>query len=224
MDDITQQYTKRTLPPWPALLGLALAAVVMLGGVATMIYGNVRAFTEQSAQPSAQRGALALNSQPAGNHARQPSREGGVGQGADATTATTAANPANPANPATGTVASDPQVIEGGNVKVVVQWQGARPANGSSPEGLFSITLDTHSVDLDGYSLDEVAVLHAASGEELRPTSWELPKGGHHRTGSMTFPVTDRLGNPLFAEPAQKIELVIHDVAGVEEQVFSWTP
>jgi hypothetical protein len=118
-------------------------------------------------------------------------------------------------------------VRDAGNVKVVVQWQGLAGVDPGDPavaaaEGVFNITLDTHSVDLDGYSLDQVAVLHAASGEEVRPTRLDFPKGGHHRKGNVVFPGRDSLGNPLFAAPAGEIELAIHDIAGVEERTFRW--
>jgi hypothetical protein len=122
-----------------------------------------------------------------------------------------------------------PQVRDGGGVEVVVQWQGiSAPSAGgaqgaASAEGVFSITFDTHSVDLDGYTLDDVSVLHTGSGEELRPTRWDFPQGGHHRKGTVAFPAVDSRGNPLFAAPAESVELVLHDVAGVDERAFRWT-
>ena len=121
------------------------------------------------------------------------------------------------------------QVIDGGGVEVTVQWQGtsAPPAGGAAgaakAEGVFNITFDTHSVDLDRYNIHDVAVLHTGSGEELRPTRSDFPSGGHHRKGTVAFPALDSRGSPVFAAPAESVELVVHDVAGVEGRSFSWT-
>ncbi len=93
---------------------------------------------------------------------------------------------------------------------------------GSSAGMVFSVAMNTHAVDLDSYDLKQLATLRIDGGREVQPTSWEAPKGGHHRSGTLTFPATDTDGRPLIASGTRTIELVIRDVAGVPERVFAW--
>lgn len=57
------------------------------------------------------------------------------------------------------------QTSEGGQVTVAATWQG--PTAGL----VFRVALDTHSVDLGGYDLRELAVLRTDQGREVRPSS-----------------------------------------------------
>jgi hypothetical protein len=120
--------------------------------------------------------------------------------------------------PATTTSAGATQTNEGGQVTIAVTWQG------SNIQTVFKVAIDTHAVDLDGYDLKQLAVLRINGGQEIQPISWEAPKGGHHRSGTLIFPATDAAGQPLIASSARTIELVIRDVAGVPERVFTWQP
>ncbi len=115
-------------------------------------------------------------------------------------------------NPAGGTT----QKSEGGQVTVEVTW------NGSKTKPAFNITMDTHAVDLDGYDLQQIALLRTDQGREARPVGWEAPKGGHHRQGTLTFPVTSANNTPLFEPNTRTIELVIPNVGGVPERVLRW--
>lgn len=83
--------------------------------------------------------------------------------------------------------------------------------------------MDTHAVDLDGYDLGQLAVLRTDGGREVRPSGWDAPKGGHHRSGTLTFPATAADGSPLIGPTTRAIELVIRDVGGVPERRFRWT-
>lgn len=107
---------------------------------------------------------------------------------------------------------------EGGQVTVAVTWDGA----GAGP--VFRVALDSHSVDLDGYDLRQLAVLRTDLGRETRPTGWDAPKGGHHREGTLTFPPTTADGSPVIGSSTRSIELIIRDVAGVPVRSFRWTP
>jgi hypothetical protein len=120
--------------------------------------------------------------------------------------------------PATAALAGASQTNEGGQVMIAATWQG------SGPQTVFKVAMNTHAVDLDGYDLKQLAVLRIDGGQEIQPTSWEAPKGGHHRSGTLIFPATDAAGKPLIASSTQTIELVIRDVAGVRERVFTWRP
>jgi len=110
------------------------------------------------------------------------------------------------------------QTSEGGAVTVEVTWQGR------SAGPVFRVAMDTHSVDLDSYDLMKLAVLRIDQGQELRPSGWDAPPGGHHRSGTLTFPVNAPDGSPLIGPNTRTIELVIRGVAGVPERVFRWTP
>ncbi len=101
----------------------------------------------------------------------------------------------------------------GGAVTIDVEWEGER-------DGLlvFNAAMNTHSVDLDQYDLGELAVLRDDGGKEYRPSFWDSAPGGHHRRGTLIFPLPDSLRQGQ----AQYLELIIRDVAGVKERVLKW--
>lgn len=109
------------------------------------------------------------------------------------------------------------QRVEGGNVTVAASWQGLA----SGP--VFDVVLDTHSVDLDAIDLRQLAVLRV-DGVEVQPASWDAPKGGHHREGTLAFPDTSTDGRALIGADTISVELVIRDVAGVAERTYQWNP
>ena len=102
----------------------------------------------------------------------------------------------------------------GGNVDIDVEWVVA-----DSDSLVFNVAMNTHSVDLDQYDLGELAVLRDDRGNEYRAISWESASGGHHRTGILTFPI---LPDSLSQGKAGYLEIVIRDVAGIEERVLKW--
>ena len=129
-------------------------------------------------------------------------------------------SPAPPADtaPAAAVSGAVTQTNEGGQVTIKATWQG--PSAGP----IFDVVLDTHAVDLDGYDLQQLALLRIDGAREIRPTGWDAPKGGHHRAGTLTFPATTADGSALIAPDTRTLELVIHDIAGVTERVFRWAP
>jgi hypothetical protein len=108
------------------------------------------------------------------------------------------------------------QVSDANQVKVAATWRG--PERGP----IFEMALDTHVVDLDGYDLTRLAVLRTDQGLEVAPSGWDAPKGGHHRSGTLSFPpvIGDR---PVISPGTGAIELIVRDVAGVPERTFRWT-
>ena len=108
------------------------------------------------------------------------------------------------------------QTSDGGQVTVAVTWQG--PSAGP----VFTIAMNTHAVNLDGYDLKQLAVLRTDQGQEVKPIGWDAPKGGHHREGRLTFPSTTNDGAPLIGPQTRSLELVIRNVAGVPERTFTW--
>jgi hypothetical protein len=100
---------------------------------------------------------------------------------------------------------------------VAVTWDKAQ----STP--VFRVDMNTHSIDLDSVDLSQVAVLRTNTGIEAFPTGWDAPMGGHHRSGTLTFPAIAPGGAPVLGEDTRSVELVIRGVAGVPERRFDWT-
>jgi hypothetical protein len=100
---------------------------------------------------------------------------------------------------------------DGGDVTVVADW--ADPADGA----VFEVTLDTHSIDLDGLDLAD-AVLRNDRDETLSARPWAAPKGGHHRTGALSF------GGDFdeFFAGARWVELVLAGVGDIPERTLRW--
>lgn len=122
-----------------------------------------------------------------------------------------------PSGGAPSTAFDAPQVHEGGQVTVAVRWAG--PDAGL----VFQVAMDTHSVNLDGYDLKALAVLRTDAGVELRPSGWDAPPGGHHRSGTLTFPAQTPDGKPVLAPGVGGLTLILRDIAGVPERTFQWT-
>ncbi len=77
----------------------------------------------------------------------------------------------------------------------------------------FDVTLTTHEGSMD-FEMTENSVLLDSKGKEYGPTGWDgSPPGGHHRSGTLTFPAVKDVGN---------VKLVIKDVNGVSERIFEW--
>ncbi|MDO8567529.1 MAG: hypothetical protein Q7R57_02300 [Dehalococcoidales bacterium] len=95
---------------------------------------------------------------------------------------------------------------------IAVEWRGMK-------DGLlvFGVTMDAHSGSLDQYDLRDLAIIRDSSGKEYRPSNWDAPPGGHHRKGTLPFPV-----NSLNLKTAKYIVLIIRDTAGVKERDFKW--
>jgi Spy/CpxP family protein refolding chaperone len=85
------------------------------------------------------------------------------------------------------------------------------------------VKLDTHTVDLDQYQLEKLAVLRDAQGLEVQALGLESPNGsGHHREGVLTFPGTDASGKRLLSPDAKTLTLILRGIGGVEERAFQW--
>jgi hypothetical protein len=92
---------------------------------------------------------------------------------------------------------------EAGAVTVVVSWL-------ADPTPTARVALDTHSVDLDGFDLTQLARVRLDGGAWIPATTWDAPKGGHHRAGTLSFGSLD----PQVFASARVIELEVRDVAG----------
>lgn len=99
---------------------------------------------------------------------------------------------------------------EAGAVTIVAAWAS------TEPPGL-DVQMDTHSVDLDPFDLTSLARVRLDGGEWIAPTSFDAPKGGHHRSGTLAFASVA----PSALGSARLIELRIVDVASAE-RLLRW--
>lgn len=115
----------------------------------------------------------------------------------------------------TGAVPSGEMVQShtGGKVTIDVEWLGL-------DNGLltFHVAMNTHSVELDGYDLMNLSMLRDDMGNEYSPESWDSRPGGHHRKGTLTFPVPDSISQ----QETEYIEMIIRDVAEIENRTLTW--
>jgi Spy/CpxP family protein refolding chaperone len=85
------------------------------------------------------------------------------------------------------------------------------------------VKLETHTVNLDQYQLEKLALLRDAQGREVPALGLESPSGGgHHREGVLTFPGTDAGGKPLLSPDAKTLTLILRGIGGVAERAFQW--
>jgi len=118
-----------------------------------------------------------------------------------------AATEAGPSEPSRADRAEEQH--EGGAVTVVASWIGGTASA--------RVAMDTHSVDLDGSDLTELARVRLDGGPWVSATAWDAPKGGHHRAGTLTFSSLE----PQALAAAQLIELEIRDV-GTPSHLLRW--
>jgi len=87
----------------------------------------------------------------------------------------------------------------------------------------FEVALNTHSVDLDGYDLSEMTTLYI--DDQLQSTEgiqWtDIQGGGHHVSGILKLPKYGEDGNLSF-EDADRIELIIEELDGIDSRSFVW--
>ncbi len=107
--------------------------------------------------------------------------------------------------PATGLARTE----EGGQVAVTLT-----PLGGPR----FSVAMETHSVDLDGYDLARLAALEDRGGNRVSPSAWERSGSGHHIGGTLAFPASGERGALDLKGP---VAVTIRSVAGVD-RTFRW--
>lgn len=115
----------------------------------------------------------------------------------------------NGKSPTNGTLKKNDE----GAVAVTAQWMGEQ-----NDSLVFGISMSTHSVNLDQYDLTGLAVLKDDGGNEYEPSSWISEPGGHHREGTLAFPIPDTLKQ----SQARYIKIIIKGIDGVNERVFQW--
>lgn len=79
----------------------------------------------------------------------------------------------------------------------------------------FEVALNTHSVDLS-MDLAKLASLTSDAGTAVAATTWDAPRGGHHVSGVLSFPVTAAL-----LEGATRITLTLENL-DAPARTFTW--
>ncbi len=86
-----------------------------------------------------------------------------------------------------------------------------------SPDGAprIRLSMNTHSVNLDGYRFETIAKLRDEAGREYPVEAVEQTSGGgHHRDAVLRF--------AKVPSEVKRLELVVSGVAGVAERVLRW--
>jgi hypothetical protein len=90
---------------------------------------------------------------------------------------------------------------------------------GSQAEKLtFEVALETHSVDLS-MDLAALAILTTDTGLTVQADVWDAPRGGHHVSGTLSFPSS--LDGKTILDGATTLTLTIKDV-DAPERTFAW--
>jgi hypothetical protein len=77
-----------------------------------------------------------------------------------------------------------------------------------------TVTLDTHTVALDGIAFEQAVVLRTSGEVEVAPTGVEgATGGGHHRQAVVSFPPVTQPGT---------VRIVVKNVGGIAERSFAW--
>ena len=82
----------------------------------------------------------------------------------------------------------------------------------------FEVSLNTHSVDLS-MDLTKLASLQTNNGYFVQAILWDAPSGGHHVSGTLSFP--SQVDGISVIENASKLSIIIENV-DAPARVFSW--
>jgi hypothetical protein len=132
------------------------------------------------------------------------------------------------ANPGVASAKSQPTSAQSGSGPddlIRTDNQGAvaftvQPTNlSSADESLnFAVSMNTHSVDLS-MDLATFAILTTDNGNSVQGNLWDDPRGGHHVSGTLTFPAT--VSGKSIPEGAKQLSLIIKNV-DAPERTFTW--
>lgn len=82
----------------------------------------------------------------------------------------------------------------------------------------FNVVMNTHSIDLS-MDLATLSTLSTDTGVTIQATLWDAPRGGHHVSGTLSFPAM-KDGKSIL-EDATKLTLTIVDV-DAPSRVLEW--
>ena len=90
--------------------------------------------------------------------------------------------------------------------------------SGASDNLEFEIALNTHSVDLS-MDLAALSALSTDTGLTVAATQWNGPRGGHHLSGTLSFPANQAVKSILTG--AESLTLTIRDLDATTRS-FKW--
>lgn len=99
---------------------------------------------------------------------------------------------------------------EAGAVSVAAFWL-------ADPTPVARVSLDTHSVDLEGFDLAVRARVRLDGGPWIAAAKWDARRDAHHRSGTLSFTSLD----PRAFASARVIELEVREVA-VPSHLLRW--
>lgn len=96
------------------------------------------------------------------------------------------------------------------------------PLQKNKEELVFKVALNTHSVDLSGYKIDQLAAFKNSEGVEIKEGFVWVPESDsqHHRSGYLKIPAKAEDEKPLISE---KTDYIILEISGIEAaRTFKW--
>lgn len=96
------------------------------------------------------------------------------------------------------------------------------PIQKNKEELIFKVALNTHSVDLSGFRIDQLAAFRNSEGVEAEEGFiWvSESESSHHRSGYLKIPAKTKDGKPLISE---ETEYIILEISGIEaKREFKW--
>lgn len=124
--------------------------------------------------------------------------------------------PNQPAQPVSNQATQLAELTDGqGAVTVIVK---PLDLNRSADTLSFEVALDTHAIDLS-MDLAALATLTTDTGQSVQAILWDAPLGGHHVSGTLSFPAS--VENKPILDGASKLTLIIKNV-DAPERTFVW--
>jgi len=118
-----------------------------------------------------------------------------------------------------GFLDQEPRKDHQGDVTAEIQFVGLT----NQGEIAFRVKMDSHTIRLDQYLLDQSSTLANDQGVKVKASTWETSRPSkHHVSGTLYFPSKDASGKVLFGPGTRKVTLMIKGLAGISERVFQW--
>jgi len=107
------------------------------------------------------------------------------------------------------------RVDDQGAVEVTVVYLNPLK-QGDDSKLLFDVSMETHSVNLEAYKMQNISFVRFDDGKKKNALGWLKPGGGgHHISGTLQFP------GPI-PDGAKSLQVVIEGIDGISQRVFEW--
>lgn len=100
-----------------------------------------------------------------------------------------------------------------GAVKVTAEY--LPPKKSKIEEISFRLVLDTHSVNLEQYDIQQLSSLIIDNGAPIEASKWQPTGASHHFNGVLSF-------SKELPSEEHTIKLIVKNIDNVEERVFEW--